>query len=206
MAPLSLDQPVSRSDSDLSSRCAVVVASCDSYSDTWGPFDVLFERFWPDCPFAAYLVTNEKMRSFNRIICLPIGKDISWSDNLLTALSKIPHEFIILMVDDLLLTTPAKTVQISDILEWMNSSSGNCVHLYGRPKPTKPFVGLVGGLPKGTYYRTSAVSSLWRKSVLISVLKTGESAWDFEIQGSRRSNAFDGFYSTKERSSLSSMD
>jgi hypothetical protein len=31
---------------------------------------------------------------------------------------------------------------------------------------------------------------------LISVLKEGETAWDFEIEGSHRSNAYDGFYSS----------
>jgi hypothetical protein len=192
------DQPGRDSNSDLLGRCAVVVASCDSYSDTWGPYDRLFERFWPDCPFAVYLVTNEKRRDFHRIHSLPIGKDVSWSDNLLTALSRIPQEFIILMVDDLFFTRPARTAQIRTILGWMNGSSGNCVHLYGRPRPVKPFDGLLGTLPKGTYYRASAVSSLWRKSVLMSILKPQESAWDFEIQGSRRSNAFDGFYSVVE--------
>jgi hypothetical protein len=36
--------------------------------------------------------------------------------------------------------------------------------------------------------------SLWRKEVLRELLKPGESAWDFEIHGTVRSDTYDGFY------------
>jgi len=121
---------------------------------------------------------------------------VSWSDNVLVALSQVREEFVILMVDDLFLIRPADTERIIQVLDWMANTVSNCTHLYARPRPAVNCTDLVGPLPKGTYYRASAVSSLWRKNVLTSILRTGENAWDFEIQGSRRSNEFDGFYST----------
>jgi len=179
-------------------QCAIVIASCDSYSETWGPFGTLFGRFWPDCPFPAYLVSNEGKFCSQRILGIRVGADVSWSDNILTALSQICEEYVILMVDDLFLAAPADTARIAAILEWMNRAGANCVHLYGRPRPATRTTGLVGPLPPGTYYRASAISSMWRKSVLKSVLRSGETAWDFEIQGSIRSDEFEGFYSALE--------
>jgi hypothetical protein len=182
----------------LSSKCAVIVASCDRYSDTWDTYNVLFERFWPECPFPVYLLSNKRGCSFPRIQSLRVGPDLSWSSNLLAGLAQIRQEYVILMVDDLFLTRPADSKRINEILRWTIAASANCVHLYGRPRPGTQDTELVGALPPGTYYRTSAISSLWRKSVLAGVLKEGETAWDFEIEGSRRSNAYDGFYSSLE--------
>ena len=36
--------------------------------------------------------------------------------------------------------------------------------------------------------------SIWKKSVLQDLLEEGESAWDFEINGSKRAYKYDGFY------------
>ena len=48
----------------------------------------------------------------------------------------------------------------------------------------------VAGLP----YRTSLQAGFWRRSLLESLLRTGESAWQFEIAGSARSeNTAEGF-------------
>ena len=49
-------------------------------------------------------------------------------------------------------------------------------------------------LTKGAPYRTSAQSAIWRKSSLESLLVDGESIWEFEVLGSRRSDALEGFY------------
>ena len=45
---------------DKNSQYAVVVSSCDAYSDAWKPFFKLFFKYWSDCPFPIYLVTNTR--------------------------------------------------------------------------------------------------------------------------------------------------
>jgi hypothetical protein len=121
---------------------------------------------------------------------------VCWSDNLRTALSRIHEEYVILTVDDLFFTAPVQGRFVLAILEWMHKDGANCVHLLGTPRPEHRSTTLVGPLPTGTYYRASAVTSLWRKSTLARILSSGETAWDFEIAGSRRSDAYSGFYST----------
>jgi hypothetical protein len=187
---------LSRSLAALARRCAVVIASCDSYSETWEPYETLFWRFWPTCPFHVYIISNETSVNSPRMLNLRVGRDVSWSDNLIAALGQIPEEYVLVMVDDFFFRSPVASTHVMAILEWMDRVAANCVHLYGRPQPEERTTDLVGPLPKGVYYRASAVSALWRKSVLMEILSPGETAWDFEIRGSTRSDAFDRFYST----------
>ena len=55
---------------------------------------------------------------------------------------------------------------------------------------------VLGRIREGSHYRTSTVLTLWRKEVLLALLKPGESAWQFELVGSARSDAYPRFYST----------
>jgi hypothetical protein len=41
-----------------SDNLAVIVVSCDLYSDVWKPFFTLFFKYWNDCPFPVYLTSN----------------------------------------------------------------------------------------------------------------------------------------------------
>ncbi len=38
--------------------CTVLVASCDKYADLLRPFDILWRKYWADCPFETVLVTE----------------------------------------------------------------------------------------------------------------------------------------------------
>ncbi len=40
------------------SELAILVCSCDKYADVWEPFFKLFFKFWPDCPYPIYLLSN----------------------------------------------------------------------------------------------------------------------------------------------------
>ena len=39
---------------------------------------------------------------------------------------------------------------------------------------------------------------IWKKSILKEILKSGESAWDFETMGSLRASRYDNFYALKK--------
>ena len=173
---------------------AILNVSCDNYSDLWNPFFQLFKRFWPDCPFPVYLLSNEKRFDIQGVIPIPVGKDVSWSDNLLIALDKIKEEFILMWIDDLLLLRKVDTQRVVCICEEFIKARGNYLRLNPTVKADKQFNEHFGLTSKGIVYRTSTVLSLWRKDILRELLKPGESAWDFEIYGTLRSDKYDCFY------------
>ena len=54
----------------------------------------------------------------------------------------------------------------------------------------------LGVIPPGDIYRSATVVSLWRRSVLLETLREGETAWDFEIHGSARTDSFGGWFAS----------
>lgn len=181
---------------NLSKEIAVLVTSCDRYSDLWKPFFELFRRFWPDCLFDVYLLSNHIEFADARVRSLKVGDDVSWSDNLAKAVNRLPHEYIFLFIDDLFLVGPVDHDRVLRVLDWAVNAKVNYIRLNPSQKPDRPYDDLVGIVSPGTIYRTSTVISVWKKQVLQTLLRLHESAWDFEIKGSVRSDEYDGFYST----------
>ena len=184
---------------DIQSKFVILVVSCDKYSDLWNPFFKSFFRFWPDCPFDIYLLSNHKYTNIPKVKNLLIGSDISWSDNLYKGLDYLKEDYIFLFLDDLFLLDFVKTDEVLRLFTWIIESDANYVRMNPSPKPDKKYNELVGTVSKGTIYRTATILSIWKKNILLNLLKSGESAWDFEIFGSIRSDKYENFYSTWEK-------
>jgi hypothetical protein len=175
---------------------AVLVVSCDNYADLWRPFFKLFKRFWADCPFPVYLLSNELKGDFTDINNITVGKDISWSDSLKTGLLQINAEYVLMVIDDLFFTGPVNTERLMVVCDEFIKVQGNYLRLNPTVKADMPYNEHFGLVSKGSYYRTSTVFSLWKKNILMDLLKSGESPWEFEVFGTVRSDAYGDFYST----------
>lgn len=183
--------------SNLKDRLVILVVSCDKYSDLWKPFFSLFWRFWPDCPFDVYLLSNNINPAIPQVKSLLVGDDISWSDSLQKGVSLLKEDYILLLLDDLFLRESVNTKEVLEVFRWVVESDINYVRMNPmRNKPDKPLNESIGILSKGVIYRTSTVVSVWKKNVLLDLLKDGESAWDFELYGSIRSDKYDRFYAS----------
>jgi len=174
---------------------AILVVSCDHYRDLWDPFFTLFKRFWPDCPYRTYLLSNYHEPHQEDVTPILVGPDYSWSSNLLKGLDSIHQDYVFMIIDDLFLTGYIPE-DIQDIFAWVDKVRPNYLRLNPRPKPDKSYDKLVGIVSPGTLYRTATVMTIWKRSVLIDLLKPEETAWDFELYGSVRSDKYEGFYST----------
>jgi hypothetical protein len=175
---------------------AIAIVSCDRYSDLHQPFFYLFKKFWPDCPFKTYLFSNEKRFNQPGLNNILVGKDVSWSDNLISALNKIEEEYVFLWVDDLFLIDRVDTTRIISLFEWATARGINYLCLNALPSPDKNYNNDVGIVSPGSLYRASTVLTFWDKKVLLGLLKSRETAWQFEINGSIRSDKYDKFYAT----------
>ena len=184
---------------DIKGKFSIIVPSCDKYSDLWKPFFDLFFRFWPDCPFKIYLLTDRLNINIPNVEALPSGNYLSWSDSLINALNHIEEDYVFLFLEDLFLLDFVNTDSILEIFEWILRVDANYVRLNPSPKPDRYYNKLIGIISKGIIYRASTVLSIWKKDVLLDLLQPGESAWDFEIYGSVRSDKYDSFYSVRKR-------
>ncbi len=182
---------------DINQDIALVIPSCDRYSDLWQTLFQALRLFWPDNSFRTYLITNHLSPVIEGVEVLNVGDDVSWSDNLSNALVKISEDYVLLNMDDLILSDHVNHDRLSAIVSEFISGHGN----YLRLNPTPRGVDVGGGMdvvPAGDVYRASVVFSIWRKDVLKLILRSGESAWDFERYGSIRSDRFGAWFAAKD--------
>tara|TARA_Y100000590_G_scaffold247159_1_gene277739 strand:+ start:442 stop:1197 length:756 start_codon:yes stop_codon:yes gene_type:complete len=171
----------------------ILVISCDAYSDVWDVFFKSFHKHWIDCPLKLNLLTNNKSYDSNRVNIIKVGEDLSWSDNLLRAIKHLNNDYVLVLLDDLLLKNKISNNYFNQISNWVSENNPNYLRLCISNKPNN-FDNLVGKIPQVTPYKTSTMPCIWKKSILKDLLKEGESAWDFEINGSKRAYKYDGFY------------
>lgn len=181
-----------------SEQMAILVVSCDSYHDLWVPFFRLFDQYYPGCPFETYLLSNRLGCEKESVHTIAVGEDVSWSDNLSRALGQIPQPYVLLFLDDLFLTAPVEAERIEGAIAWLSSMDGNYLRLNPTPGPPRAINRDVGVIPKGALYRASVVLSVWKRDTLLQLLRPAESAWDFEVKGTERSDALDGFYASRD--------
>src|ERR1035441_9340949 len=148
----------------VSQSVALLVVSCDKYADLWSPFFDLFFRYWSDCPFPVYLLSNTTTAGIAGVREITVGPDVSWSDGLLQGLAQIQENYVFLFLDDLLLTRPVDTTAVETVLKWFISSQGNYIRLTGFPPPDAALTDMVGTVAAHTIYRTGTVLSVWRPS------------------------------------------
>ncbi|GAB3520298.1 hypothetical protein GCM10027342_14640 [Photobacterium alginatilyticum] len=174
---------------------AVLVLSCDNYSDLWPIFFKQYKKYWNQSEFKLYLACNEKSSNIDGVVDAKSGPDIDWSTSLKKSLVKVEENNVLIMIDDAFLK---EEVNHQDFLELYNrflDSNMDYLRLKNSPLPDIKVDELVGQISPGSLYRTALFPSVWKKDVLIDILKPGESAWEFELKGSDRSDIYSEFYS-----------
>ncbi|CAD6491158.1 MAG: hypothetical protein FFODKBPE_00095 [Candidatus Argoarchaeum ethanivorans] len=172
---------------------AILVTSCDKYQDIWEPFFTLFFRYWQDCPYPVYLGTNRLKYDHGRVKTIAVGDETDWSSDFRSMLEQIPQPYVIVLIEDYLLTQHIDTTMIEELITYMGDKGAGCLRLYPCPGPDLPCSDnpLVGEISKGADYRLSLQAAIWDKQVLLELLREGESAWELEINGSKRTSDLD---------------
>lgn len=176
------------------SRTAILIASYDGAEDLWKPLSQTYKKYWADCPFQIYLGTNYKEPDVKPFIPLIIGEEQSWSDNILKCLKKIEEEYILLIFDDVFLYKKINNLEVTNLVNMAEMNNWSYLRLSPHPSFDEAINSEVGRIKEDRLYRTSTAWAVFKKEVLIDLLNPTESAWDFEIIGSERSNKYPDFY------------
>ncbi|HEY9596459.1 MAG TPA: hypothetical protein V6D33_02175 [Cyanophyceae cyanobacterium] len=181
------------------SEIAIVVLSCDRYSDLWQPFFSLFWQNWSDCPFPIYLLSNYQSFSDRNVISVPIGEDLSWSKGLKQILEQISTPYTLLFLEDFFLLSPVDNARVLSCFETLRKLEGDMLRLKPDPPPNQPVQGFpeIGRIGMDAFFRISTQTALWRREFLLNLLQENESAWEFEVNASDRSRDLgNGLYCT----------
>ena len=178
----------------LKDKYSFLFCTCDSYSDLWQPFFTLLQRYWPNFDYDVYFCTESKKFTFPGFnIHCPLNEpqSVSWSQKLMDLLHIIPTENIIFMLDDFWLKSPVNTERLQVLMERFDADKqmghlNMVLESASALKPSEKYPDLVM-FPKKRPYRITAQASLYRRDYLLQVLRSHESAWKFEVFGSKRS-------------------
>ena len=180
----------------MNNKIAVVVLSCDNYSDLWPIFIKQFEKNWPDCPYDRYISTNFLSADSESFTDINIGKDNSWSDGVIKTLNtlKNKYEYALITLEDLILIEKVDNKKFNIIVSEFLKLEGNYLKFLSNPKPTNKFNTLFGEIKPGSLYRSTCVYSIWKIQTLLDLLRENENAWEFERYGAIRSDNHNGFF------------
>lgn len=173
---------------------AIVILSCDKFKVTWKPcIDHLFSA-WPNCPYPVYLLNNYTPYGDERVKDLLVGEDLSWSDTLKKGLLKIKEKKTFFIFDDSFITE-LKIEEVKYIFKVAIENNLDSVALRKRIFDNgKRYNEKIYKINPTAKYRNSLFLNLIKKDVLLSLLKSGENAWEFEKDGNIRSKNYN-FYS-----------
>lgn len=174
-------------------ECFILIPSCDNYEDAWQPFFGFFFKYWPDCPFPVYLLTETKKFPDERVETINLGQDFGWANNVTKALNMVEMPYFMYFLEDVFLTKPVDTQRILNLLELAKKESAACLRLFPEPGPDMPYKDYkeVGAIKPGAPYRVSTMTAIWDKKAFMDLMVEGESAWAMELEGTKRSASMD---------------
>ena len=79
---------------------AALVLSCDKYSPYWDGWHFFWSKHWKPAIPVYFATEAKKLPSWPGITPLYVGRDMTWSGCLFTALSKIPEDTIFFSLED----------------------------------------------------------------------------------------------------------
>ena len=173
----------------MSGSRAIVILSCDKYSDLWEQITDNVKENLAELELPIYLVTNNLHFLDHELHIIKTGDDKNWSDSLNTALSKVREENILIILDDIFIVEKPNYSQILRCFEILETF--NLATLHARPSPKRRR----SNLHHSDWYEyskddeyTANVHAFWNKACLVKILRGGENAWDFEVYGTARLN------------------
>ena len=165
---------------------AILVVSCDRYSDLWDPFFEIFRKRWPDCPYPVFLGANHRAYCGDGVRSILVGDDRGWGRSLRLMLDRIGVPRVMLFLEDFLILKPVDTGRVQEIAQVAAEHNVGCLRLFPHPPPTRRVRGLpgIGELQPGDDWRVSTQTAIWDTELLYSLAWPEFSAWDFESIGS----------------------
>lgn len=174
---------------DFTGSVSIVISSCDAFFDAWKPFAFFFRKYWPDCPFPIFLITNELRLRSNFIRGIHVGPDKGWASNMLIALEHIATPHLLYFQEDYFLTSPVDRAQLAADFQMAieRDAASLCFRdLSGLQAAAAPDSDRVLEVAKESNGRTRLQATLWKREALAAIIRPGETAWEMEARGSER--------------------
>ena len=176
---------------------SILVLSCDAYHDIWDNFFALKEKFWPDCPYKTYLVTESVDYCREGVQIIKAGNG-NWSSRYRRAVESIPTPYICPFLEDFFISAPIDTSRIGEILDYVLKNDIDFLNMDDSfdnilSKNLEVVDCYYAKIPKHLLYGVDTATSIWKKSHLLKTIGEGDySAWQFELDRCNEAKSIEG--------------
>lgn len=166
-------------------KVAILICSCDYYSDCWKPIIFSFNKYWSDCEYDKLIVSNHKDEHIQGVTIIKVGDHNGWASDTLKAVSLTDYDFYIYFQEDYFL---AKKVDNYAIKKHIQHCVENNIE-YLKLQPDRiTYDSYRLGLsdycknPITKKYDVNTTVAIWRRSLFDKVCIHGNTGWDFEYK------------------------
>lgn len=144
---------------------SIVMMSCDKYKCLTPAFKFCMDKYYPTHP------------QIN-----PIYGDGCWTQRLREGLEKLQNEYILVLLDDMLIRKPVDEKLINNALKTLQEDKNIAVINFEKNyRNANEYSQYWDEQKQNQLYLHSCQPSLWRKSALIDNLAKNEDAWSWEV-------------------------
>lgn len=170
---------------------AIVVNSCDAYSDVLELFFAALQDQWPDCPYP--IVINTENNNYERFPATvhnsgAKGAD-KWGERLRGTLQSTSSEFVLMLCDDFILEAAVSLEGLESALDLLQGDETSAVvYLINTSLPVvEPGdSNMYLEVRDGSDYRLNSAPGIWRKRDLLNYTEPNDNPWAWEVFGSYR--------------------
>lgn len=144
---------------------SIVMMSCDKYKCLTPAFNFCLDKYYPNHPKVYYIYGNN-----------------CWTQRLRETLKNIPDEYVLFMLDDMLIRKPVQEEFIQDALQTLSTDNQVAVINFEKNyREAQEYSNKWLEQKHNQIYLHSCQPSLWRKTALIDNLLKDENAWEWEV-------------------------
>lgn len=178
----------------------MLVLSCDGYSDLWDDFFNLRDKYWADCPYKWYVVTESKDYQRDGVEVIKCGKKFNWAGRFRYAVQFVDTEYVGIYLEDYFIKSRIDNKRISKYLDLMYQDDVKFLnmgdvfrHIINIKEPEYYKAHLIR-IPKHLRYGIDTAAAIWNKEYLLERLGEGDySAWKFESDRCDEAASKEGF-------------
>ncbi len=172
-----------------STDISLLILSCDAFSDIWDANFTLLENNFGNRNMETYLVSDKENKKIKRdnIHFIFAGEEKEFSHRIKEALSRISTKYVLITLDDYLLTKPIKIKKINELLEIIKCEDYDYFRLFNTPsgkKKTK--YKKIKTINPLDVYDVNLYPGIWKTEVLKEMVNEDLNPWQFEVSLSNK--------------------
>lgn len=166
---------------------ALLICSCDYYSECWEPIICSMKKYWPDCEYPKLIVSNHKEWNTEDAQIIKVGDHKGWASDTLKAISMTDFDYYIYFQEDYFLNKPVDNEAIKAHVQHCVDNHVDYLKISpdaGAPQCDSNRIGSSDYCenPLTKKYAINTIIAIWHRDVFKKICVPGYTGWDFEYK------------------------